>query len=166
MDISSLLGGMEIVESSLTAEHFYSKSNNAFFTHSLHENLPEDCVQVPQEVYFELISKVNTGYELQSDDAGNPTAVKVEIPLDSVKFNIKLDIDNVVTAKALELGFLSFMDALTYIGDPDTDKSAKATALRSWRHAVWKTYADVIEPLITAETTSEEVIPMLPAFEG
>jgi hypothetical protein len=106
MDISELIGE-GIVTISLTDTQYYSKTENAFFSNSLQENLPSDCVKVPKETYTELWSKINLGYELQSDSTGNPIAVKVEIPLDSVKLNIKLEIDNFITSQALSLGFLS-----------------------------------------------------------
>ena len=56
---------------------YYSKSTNGFYSDEIHgANLPNDCVEISQEVYLELINKQSSGLVIVSNDSGLPVAVE------------------------------------------------------------------------------------------
>lgn len=79
--------------------------------------------------------------------------------------SIKDSVTNALNAKAKELGFDDFADALTYC-DEDSVPSyqIKAKKLRAWR-SVLRAWSDELEATVTQKTVVSEALVKMPAFE-
>lgn len=78
---------------------FYSPSTRGFYDRSIHgDNIPEDVVEITDEMHEFLIAGQSSGKRISSDDSGFPILVDAPpappapAPLDSVqKFRAFLD---------------------------------------------------------------------------
>lgn len=75
----------------------YSRSRNGFYCQSIHQgSLPEDAIEITDEVYRRLLLAQESGAEIQPDENGNPVGILREtssLETATIKFN-----DNVTVA--------------------------------------------------------------------
>jgi Phage tail assembly chaperone protein len=58
------------------AQIYFSKKENGFFRDDIHNNMPEDIVQITAYRHKELMDGQSAGMDISSDDSGNPVLKK------------------------------------------------------------------------------------------
>lgn len=92
-----------------------------------------------------------------------PVKEKFVKTLEQKQADLKNTITNLLEAKAKELNFESFADALTYCDEPAVPLYQKqAQALRAWRSGCWIKYDEVLAT--NSDFFVQEVLQRLPTF--
>lgn len=165
----SYVGG-EIPENSFIVsspddEMYFSPTEKSFFTPKIHEVMPPDAKKISRELYDDLLTKINFGYTLECDEDGNPIAKKIEFPKEYTLDYYKIKLVTYFDSVAYSAGFVSMADALTYIDDPDTEKSELAKKLRQWRFEVNKAFKEMEDQATSIdEKDVQAFFDLLPKF--
>ena len=55
---------------------YFSKTTSGFYDDEIHQTMPNDAVQITQELYESLINGQATGKVIASDETGNPILIE------------------------------------------------------------------------------------------
>lgn len=129
--------------------YFYDKNTNGFYIPTIHTDLfnedgipigiLEGAVEVTEDQYKDLFRLQESGYSIQPDLDGFPSAVKFEPSLNEVvkafEIALQLHLDN----KAKEYGYDNIYTAISYADEPSVLKfQDEGKAFRKWRSLLWE----------------------------
>jgi hypothetical protein len=117
---------------------FYSKTTNSFFDDSISTLIPEDKVEISNDIWKSLVRGMAEGRPLLSDENGFPTLGEIpSTKAEAIVLALTSEIQNRIDATAKEWGYFNILSAISYISSKNTTFSGEAKSLSLWRDSVW-----------------------------
>ena len=142
---------------------YYSPGSNSFYDDQINVTIPPDSVSLLDSYYVELLNGMSSGKKLTADSNGNPILQDPPEPtLQETQDAISARIQNTIDTLAKSWGYDNIVSAISYLSSSNKQYAADATALNTWRDAVW-TWAFQNFPSITAGQDVNAFLANIPA---
>lgn len=144
---------------------YYSAKANTFFDDRVHNNLPDDAVEITEQVHSDLLAAQSAGKSISSNSNGNPIAIDRAVSVEQKKSVLITSVQRHLDGQARSMGYDDIATAVTYAEEPSAKTyQTEGRALRAWRSLVWmaalpRIDANPIQPV-------NEMINSLPKFGG
>ena len=142
------------------AKVFFSKTTLGFYRDDIHSTMPEDVVEIGEELHIALLEALSCGGVRLVGDADGAPALEPLPPstrrmqLDQIRERVRVVLDS----KAREAGFFNIQDAVSYADEPVVPVyQYRGKALRRWRSLMW---LHVETHLVAADT--DDLLGLLP----
>lgn len=117
---------------------FYAASTNAFYDKQINSAIPQDAVEITDEVWQNLLEQQSQGKLITSNKKGYPIAVDYPAPTGEALIAICQNATtNLLNTVSNEWGYDSILSAVSYSAANNPQFKADANALSDWRDAVW-----------------------------
>jgi hypothetical protein len=145
-------------------KHYFSRSTNGFYNDDIHEphQIPEDCVEITETVWRQLLDDHSQGKIIQSDANGYPIAINPAPLTNEQNRDLFYAIVNTRIIKAPTLwGYDDINSVLSYINSTNNQYKSEAQAVSQWRDQVWDW---AFQQSFTSNTSIEQLLVNMPQF--
>ena len=140
----------------------YSSSTNGFYDVEVNAFIPEDAVEITNEIWQSLLEAQSAGKVIQADSKGKPIAIdRPALTSEEVIAQYNKAAQIALDKVAQDWGYSSLMMAASYANSTNPQFKAEAEALIAWRDSYWTAAYTVEAGKLPA--TVEAFIALLPS---
>ena len=119
---------------------YYSPTTKSFFDTAINFEIPDDKIEVSEEVWSDLTLARSNGKIIEINSKGKPVAVNPPAPTkDQIIDKFNMAANGKINTVATSWGYDSIVSAASYANSTNPQFKAEAEALIAWRDNLWGT---------------------------